>query len=1123
MDCPRCRAANRQGRRFCGDCGAPLLADCPACGFGNEAEERFCGGCGAALEVEPAPLATPPRAERERRQVTVLFADVVGFTPLSERFDPEIVHEMMDGCLALLVREVERYGGRVNAFTGDGVMALFGAPLAQEDHAIRALHAALAIQEHLPRFSEDLQRRFGAEFRMRIGVNSGLVLAGGMGEGTSVEYTALGDTINLAARLESAATPGGVLAGESTYRAAGEAFSWQSAGPLTVKGKSEPVVAYEPIAASAGQSRFEALAQRGLTSLVGRQAEFDALLRAWERAAAGHGQIVSVVGEAGLGKSRLLHEFKTEMVKREAPLFEGSCFTYGEAISYLPFLEIVRALVGIDPTVPAAEANALLNGHLARRGLGPESAPYLHHLLGQDPGDELLARQSASVIRQRTLDAVRDLILAEAAEDALALVVEDIHWIDKASEDLLSVLVEAISDAPVLLVLVYRPEYLRAWGDVAHHAEVNLARLGGANSAAMVRAILNKSYAQRVSLERLSDEDSQAMIRQLLGTARIPAELERLVEGHADGNPLFIEELIRDLVESGHLAREGEGYALTRQDDEINLPTTVQGLFLSRTDRLSPELRNLLQVASVLGRVFNFPLLGAVAGLARDELERALLQLEDLDFLYQSALAPERQYSFKHVLAQEAVYQTLVRPRREAHHAAAGAAIEALYADRPDEWIEILAHHYTRSGDDAKALAALELAHGKASRDYALAEAKGFFEQAMRILDRAPDTPEHKTQRVRFLANAFIVHFLLFEIPAYLELATRHQELADSIDDLGLRGLFYEKLGHSQWILGRLVESLDTTQRAVEMCEAGGNTSGAGQAYVNLESLHVCLGNYAEVDGWKQKALRAFERDYDPFHYTLARAMSAWAHIMRGAWSGAVEECEEALRAGHEDDDPGNMSMSLFFLCYAYTGEGRYSEAQFNGELAVQKAPTLAEAAWSTMMLAGAWCRTGQAERAIETLVPLGPAFVATQMAVAQFITACFLGEAYCRTGRLKEAAETLDETIEHAERTGMRYYLGSALRLRAEVARKADSTEPGRLRAAGYFEQAIGVLSAIGAENELALAQAGYARLSRESGDSDKARRYYRTALETLERLGSLAEPAVIRKALAELNEAAS
>ncbi len=1120
MDCPRCRAANRHGRRFCGECGAPLRAECLACGFANEADERFCGGCGAALRAEPTPLAAPPAAERERRQVSVLFADVVGFTPLSERFDPEIVHEMMDGCLALLSREVERYGGRVNAFTGDGVMALFGAPLAEEDHAIRALHAALAIQEHLPRYSEDVQRRFGAEFRMRIGVNSGLVVAGGMGEGTSVEYTALGDTINLAARLESAATPGGVLAGESTHRAAGEAFSWQPVGLLTLKGKSEPVVAYEPVAASAGQSRFEALAQRGLTSFVGRQAEFDALLRAWERAAAGHGQIVSVVGEAGLGKSRLLHEFKTEMAKREAPLFEGSCFTYGEAISYLPFLEIVRHVVGIDPTVPADEANALLDGHLARRALGPESGPYLRHLLGQDPGDELLARQSASVIRQRTLDSVRDLILAEAATGALAIVIEDVHWIDKASEDLLSVLVESVPEAPVLLVLVYRPEYLRAWGDVAHHAEVNLSRLGGASSAAMVRAILNKSYAQRVSLEPLSDDDSQAMIRQLLGTATIPTELERLVEGHADGNPLFIEELIRDLVESGHLAREGEGYALTRQVDEINLPTTVQGLFLSRTDRLAPELRTLLQVASVLGRVFNFSLLGVVAGLQRDELERALLHLEDLDFVYQSALAPERQYSFKHVLAQEAIYQTLVRSRREAHHAAVGKAIEDLYSDRLDEWIEILAHHYTRSGDDAKALAFLELAHGKASRDYALAEAKGFFTEAMRLLDRAPDTSEHRTQRVRFLAHEFIVHFLLFEIPAFIEVATRHREVADSIDDLGLCGLFYEKLGHCQWILGRFVESLGTLQRAAQMCEAGGNTSGAGQAYTDLEWTHFCLGNLAEVEGWKQKALRAFERDYDPFHYMLARTGSSFAHIMRGAWSDAVEESEEALRFGQEHDDPGLICFSHFMLCLAYTGEGRYSEAQSHGELAVQKAPTLAETAWSKLMLAGLWCRVGQAERAIETLGPLGPLFDATQMALAQIITACSLGEAYCRTGRLKEAAETLDGATEHTERIGFRYYLGSALRLRAEVARKADSTEPGRLRAAGYFERAIGVLAEIGAENELALTQAGYARLCRESGDSDKARRYYLTALETLERLGSLAEPPVIRKALAQLNE---
>jgi tetratricopeptide (TPR) repeat protein len=325
------------------------------------------------------------------------------------------------------------------------------------------------------------------------------------------------------------------------------------------------------------------------------------------------------------------------------------------------------------------------------------------------------------------------------------------------------------------------------------------------------------------------------------------------------------------------------------------------------------------------------------------------------------------------------------------------------------------------------------------------------------------------------------------------------------------------------WVLGRFIESRDTSLRAAELCEAGGNTSGAGCAYENLESVNLCLGNYAEVDASKQKALRAFERDYDPFRYMLARTMSAWAHIMRGRWSDAVEDCEEALRLGQEHDDPGLMCFGHFFLCYAYAGAGRYEEAQSNGELAVQKAPTLAETAWSNTFFAPALCRMGQAERAIETLEPLGPAYDATQMAIAQIFNACFLGEAYCRTSRLKEAADTLDGVIEHAERVEVPFYLGSALRLRAEVARKAAPTEPGRLQAAGYFEKAIGVLSKIGAEYELALAQCGYARLCREAGDSDKARRYYLTALETLERLGSLAEPPVIRRALAALNETAS
>ncbi len=553
-------------------------------------------------------------------------------------------------------------------------------------------------------------------------------------------------------------------------------------GPLELKGKAEPVAAWEPVGVDESQNRFELLAKRGLTSFVGRNRELESLVAAWQRAAGGRGQVVSIVGEAGLGKSRLLHEFKTEMARRAVPLLEGSCFTYGEATSYLPFLEVARGLLGTD-TADQTPACALPASpprpRRGRRAPRPDSR--------------------RPTVRQHTIEAIRDLILARASAEPMVLVVEDVHWIDKASEDVLSAVVEAMADVGLLLVLLYRPEYLHAWSEVAYHAEVSLDRLGGASSAAMVRAILSKSYAASVALDRLSAEDTRSMVRQLLGTATIPPELEQLVATSTDGNPLFIEELTRDLIESGHLVHGDSGYTLTRPPEALTLPTTVQGVLLARVDRLNPNLRGLLQVASVLGRVFTYRLLGAVANL--DEgLDSALLQLEDLDLVYQSALAPERQYSFKHVLAQEAVYQTLTKAQREAHHERAGQAVETLYGDRLDEWVELLARHYTRSGNDAKALEYLEWANRKAARANALAEAKGFFDEAMSLLDRIPDTPDNRHRRVVLVTEQFRTYFFLFLLREYLELARSYEAMAIEVDDRPLLGMLYKNIAHCQFL-----------------------------------------------------------------------------------------------------------------------------------------------------------------------------------------------------------------------------------------------------------------------------------------------------------------------------------
>jgi class 3 adenylate cyclase/tetratricopeptide (TPR) repeat protein len=1076
---------------------------CPSCGYGNEPDERFCGGCGTQLGEERA--TRPP--EGERRQVTVLFADVVGFTSLSERLDPETVRDFMDGCFALLAREVERYGGSINAFTGDGVMALFGAPLAEEDHAARAVHAALHIQEALVSYGADIERRVGAPFRMRVGLNTGLVVAGGIGDGITVEYTALGDTINLAARLEQAAPPGGVLAGQTTQRAAGDVFSWREVGPLAIKGKSHPVPAYEPLAAGDAHSRFDVLAKRGLTNFVGRQAELDNLVAAWERAATGGGQVVSIVGEAGLGKSRLLHEFKGELTRRHVPYREGSCFTYGETISYLPFLEILRGLLDLRADDPEGAARQAVEEHLAKLGLPADIGPYLLNLLGAGPEDDLVAHQSSPVVRIRTLQALRRLVLAEAARTPVALILEDVHWIDKASEEVLAGIVEAMSDTPLLVVLGYRPEYLHAWGDKAYHAEISLSRLGGASSAAMVRAILGKPYAARLALERLSPEDSQTMVRQLLGTATIPPELEELVGAHTDGNPLFVEELTRDLLERGELVRKDDQYVLTRPTEVLALPATVQGVLLARVDRLNPDLRSLLQVAAVLGRVFNHQLLGTVAQVDTG-LDQALLQLEDLDFVYPTALAPERQYSFKHVLAQEAVYQTMVRPRREALHERAGQAIETLYADRLEEFYELLAYHYVRSGNDDKAFEYLDLANQKAARANAMAEAMRYFNQAMDLLNRMPVTDVNQHRRIALLANQSVVFFGSFQMSTYLELLTRFQPVADEQKDIGLRGRYTDHVGHCQWLLHDGEKALETLLSAVALCEQGGNFAGAGIACCLLEWVHLTLGNYGEVPGWEAKALQAFAKDFDPHWYMWTRSAGTYAYSEIGCWQQAFEDGLEGVRVGEEYGDDSIVAFSAFSLCGAYTRQGDLEQAVRYGELALAKAPTAMDQVCAQTWLAGARSRAGQAQEAVDVLAELSPLWRAAEIAYGQLFNDIYLGEAYWRVGRLTEAMETLQEVAELGERVGFPFYRASALRLLGEITVDADPTPEGLARAAAHFEQSIVVLDSIGAENELALAYAGYGQLCRRQGDPTKADSYLSQAREIFERLGTIVDP---------------
>jgi class 3 adenylate cyclase/tetratricopeptide (TPR) repeat protein len=1125
--------------RFCGGCGTRLSHACPQCGAENPAGFHFCGNCGTPLTASVSPrhalhtvtpqsytprhlaekiLTSRPALEGERKQVTVLFCDVVNSTALATRLGPEAMHALLDRFFALALAEVHRYEGTINQFLGDGFMALFGAPIAVEDHARRALMAALGVQQGL-RQVRTAARFEAGELAVRMGLNTGLVVVGKIGDNLRMDYTAVGDTTNLAARLQQMAPAGAVWAAEGTYHTAGAAFAWQPLGPLEVRGKAAPVPVYALCGQRALRSRFEVLAQRGLTRFVGRYPELQQLLAAWDLAEQGEGQVVSVLGEAGIGKSRLLYEFKAQLAQEDVPCLEGSCFAYGDSISYLPFLEIVKGFCGLEGRETEAEAKCQIAQRLAPLTLEPEAVvPYLHHLLALPVDDVLFSRLTPELVRQRTVEALKMLVLAAARYRPLVLILEDVHWVDKASEEVLAALVEAMTTVPLLLVLVYRPEYLHAWAEKAYHTQLTLTGLPSASSVEMVRAILTRPYATQLPLEPLSPAQSAAMVQDLLGTDILPPELERLIATRTDGNPLFVEELTRSLLESGALRRSPGGYRVAQSLESLDLPPTVQGVLLARIDRLHEDLKAVLQVASVIGRVFSYPVLAEVVQQSA-ELEAMLGQLADLDFVYITALALQREYSFKHVLTQEAVYQTLLQAKREEYHERIGKAMEVLYADRLEEYYEVLAYHYGRSGNKDKAVDYLDLANQKATKANAMEEAKAYFDQAMALLDTLPETLVHQQRRIALLVHQGEAMVLLAKPPEYYDLLTHYEAMAVSVGDPGLLGAFYGRVGWCEWWFGYFDRAIQTLTKAVDLCAAAGNAADAGLAYVLLQYSYMLKSDYDQGLALKEPFLRLMEQQFHLRWYGLALCGFSLASIFLGRWEHAVQEAHKALRAAEEFADNNIGATAAMCISWAYTAQGDLGRAGAYAKLAVQKATTPVDKMWTQAGLAWTWCRSGEPGRGLEAQAQIVAQYRAARCIFGELFTP-FLGEGYWLAGEYDKATQTLEELLDIAERCGMKFLLGSAHRLLGEVALSANLTQMEAPFAAPHFEQSIAILQQINAENELALAYAGYGRLHEQRGDIAQARDYLTRALEVFERLGTLLEPDKVRQALAELPE---
>jgi class 3 adenylate cyclase len=744
VNCPKCGVENRHDASFCGECGASLAQEivCSNCQRSNPAGRKFCDGCGQRLGEPSAAPKHDPRSytpkhlaekilnsrsalEGERKTITALFADIKGSMELLEDLDPEDARRVIDPALQLMMDAVHRYEGYVAQSTGDGIFALFGAPIAHEDHPQRALYAALLMQEEIGKYGHQLQVEKGIRLPIRVGVNTGEVIVRSIRtEDLHTDYSPVGHSTSLAARLESLATPGSVVVCQHTHKFTEGYFRFKPLGPAKVKGVSEPVQIYEVTGVGPLRTKLQVAVRRGLVRFVGRQSELEQMRRAWESARASRGQIVAVMGEAGVGKSRLVYEFKMPL-ESQGLMLEAFSISHGKAHAYLPLLDLLKTYFEIALGDDERKRREKVGGKVLMLDRTLEDTlPYLFALLGIAEPTSSLPQMDPQIRRQRTLDAIKRLLVRESLNQSLVLIFEDLQWIDGETQAFLEVLADSVATAKILLLVNYRPEYQHGWA--------------------------SKTYYTRLRLDPLGKEEAGELLTALVGDGGQAGlqPLKQLIMEKTEGNPFFMEEVVQTLAEEGVLSGERGRYHLEKTATELHIPTTVQGVLAARIDRLPRDEKEFVQTLSVIGKEFPFGLLRKVVGQPEGEVHRLLSHLQAGEFIYEQPAFPEPEYTFKHALTQEVAYQSVLVDRRKVLHEHTAQAIEELYRDGLDAYYSELAHHYSRTDNTRKAVEFLQLAGQQAAERSANAEAIGHFTKGLALLQSLPDSVERIRQEL---------------------------------------------------------------------------------------------------------------------------------------------------------------------------------------------------------------------------------------------------------------------------------------------------------------------------------------------------------------------------------------
>jgi class 3 adenylate cyclase/tetratricopeptide (TPR) repeat protein len=954
MKCPKCRAENPETRKFCRECGSKLILVCPKCGVENLPGDKFCGECGHNLTLpsEPTPrelsydekiekirrylpegltekiLSQRDKIEGERKQVTVMFCDMEGFTTLVEKLGPEEAYTIMDQIYEILIHKVHDYEGTVNEMTGDGIMALFGAPIALEDASQRAIRSAMAIHREITRFNERVKQQKGdlPPVKMRVGIHTGPAVVGTLGNDLRVEFKAVGDTVNLASRMESIAEPGTTCISDDTFKLTESLFRFEALGEKEIKGKHEPVNVYRVIAPSTRRTRFDVSAERGLTPFVGRERELELLLDDFERSKGGRGQAFSIVSEAGVGKSRLLYEFRKAVASEDVTFLEGRCLSYSRGISYHPVIDILKSNFDIREGDCDAEIREKVQRGLRILAVDePSTIPYLLELLlVKDSGIDQIP-MSPEERRVRITNALTRIVLKGSEIRPLIMAFEDLHWMDKSSEEVSKYLLECIPGARVFLIFTYRPEYVRAWGA--------------------------RSYHSQVTLNRLSNRESLAMATYLLGTEELDRNLEDLILEKTEGVPFFIEEFIKSLMDLKIIEKENNRYRVAKGLEKVTIPSTIQDVIMARVDSLPEGAKEVLQTGSVIEREFSYELIKRVTGLPEKELLSRLSALKDSELLYERGIYPQSTYIFKHALTQEVVYDSILIKKKKQFHEEIGNATEEVYKENIDQHYGILAEHFIESENYEKGAEYAKLAGKKAEKAASLNDAIEYAAKRVACLESLSKTDDMDKSIIdaRTALGLYYVqinyHVAAKEaVDPIIDLATKHASKRRLSQIYSIVG------SYNCWVEEDLSRAFRYLEDAVRISE---EISDVVSLFFGCFWLAVALSLSCEFE----KAYQNFKKALDINVMTkrlwgiasLKSNISFWVYCLKGSINLAHETSRESLQIANESGDILSKGMAYASYGTSCYFKGVLDEAEHNLLKGLEFSEKTAQIGWAAV------------------------------------------------------------------------------------------------------------------------------------------------------------------------------